>query len=82
MAIDYRNECAVFSDVVGVEEADGLLEWLEINPGKPVVLEKCQHLHTAILQVLMMFKPPVSVFPANEELCSWLTELWPQNPGE
>lgn len=44
---------------VGVEDAEILLEFLVANPKLKVNLERCEHFHTAILQVLSMQKPNI-----------------------
>lgn len=72
MAITYQKKWVVFQDVVGVEEAEGLLEWLMKNPKSKLNLKDCQHLHTANLQVIMAVKPAISVWPKDANLCAWL----------
>ena len=37
MAIEYKNNLAVFIDVVSVEEAEALLEWLQKKSSARVV---------------------------------------------
>jgi len=72
MAIAYNKTHAVFSDVVSVEEAEGLLEWLQNNIAARVDLAACTHLHPANLQVLMAAKTVISAWPADAELSLWL----------
>jgi hypothetical protein len=55
-----------------VEEAEGLLEWLQSKPAAKIDLAPCRHLHTANLQVLMASSPAVSAWPENPELRAWL----------
>ena len=69
----------VFHDVVSVEEAEGLLEWLQKKPSAKVDLASCSHLHTANLQVLMTARPDISSWPEIPELRAWLeTSLNPE----
>jgi len=72
MAIVYKKNQAVFSDVVSVEEAEGLLEWLQSNFAARVDLSDCTHLHPANLQVLMAAKAAISAWPADAGLALWL----------
>jgi hypothetical protein len=72
MPIEYKNNLAVFSDVVSVEEAEALLEWLQKNASASVDLLACTHLHPANLQVLMAAEPVISAWPADTGLAAWL----------
>ena len=72
MPIEYKRNRAVFRDVVAVEDAEALLEWLQNKPAAKVDLASCSHLHTANLQVLMASRPEVSAWPENPELRAWL----------
>jgi hypothetical protein len=70
---------------VTVEEAEGLLEWLQTRPGAKADLAACSHLHTANLQVLMSAKTCVSNWPKDAGLRAWLEPaLQPveSKPGE
>lgn len=72
MAIEYKKNLALFSEVVSVEEAEGLLEWLQKKPAARVDLSACTHLHPANLQVLMVAKPAISAWPKDTGLATWL----------
>jgi hypothetical protein len=72
MTIDYKGEQAVFRDVVSVEEAEGLLGWLQNNPAAKVDLSACTHLHPANLQVLMAAKTRIAAWPDDANLRAWL----------
>ncbi len=50
------------------EEAEDLLEWLLVNPKGAVNLKECRHIHTAVLQVLMVCAPRISVRPVDQGL--------------
>ena len=79
MPIEFKRSSAVFRDVISVEEAEGLLEWLQRKPGAKVDLASCSHLHTANLQVLMTARPRLSGWPENAQLRAWLETAL--NPG-
>ena len=67
------NETSVsLKEVCSVEEAETLLGWLHDNPEGTVDLKDCQHLHTAVLQVLMISKPEISTPPDDPYLREWI----------
>ena len=72
MPITYQKRTAQLQENVGVEEAEGLFDWLLKNPKGKLNLGNCQHLHSANLQVMMVLRPDVSVWPTDQELKSWL----------
>lgn len=72
MPITYNKNRAVFQDIIDVEEAERLLEWLHVNPKGKIDLASCTHLHAANVQVLMAAKPHVVTFPADAALAAWL----------
>lgn len=72
MPIEYRKNRVVFRDEVTVEEAEGLLEWLQTRPAAKADLSACSHLHTASLQVLMAARTRIANWPSNAELRAWL----------
>lgn len=72
MAIEYKKNLAIFRDVVSVDEAEGLLDWLQNKPAAKIDLEDCTHLHPANLQVLMAAKSRIAFWPADANLCAWL----------
>lgn len=57
MTIRYLKKYAALEDVVTVEEAESLWEWMCQQAHPAVNLSKCQHLHTAVLQVLLAARP-------------------------
>ena len=72
MPIEFKKNRAIFRDEVSVEEAEGLLEWLQKRPTAKADLSALSHLHTANLQVLMTAKTCISSWPKNAELRAWL----------
>ena len=72
MAIEYSEDQVVLSDVVSVDDAEGLLEWLQKQPGARVDLSGCTHLHPANLQVLMAANSPITAWPNDTGLAGWL----------
>ncbi|QFY42899.1 hypothetical protein F6R98_09970 [Candidatus Methylospira mobilis] len=72
MTIEYQENVARLHDIVGVEEAESLLEWLQAHPKGKVELSRCNHLHPANLQVLMAAKVDISYWPEDKVLMAWL----------
>lgn len=72
MTIEYMKNQAIFKDVVRVDEAEGLLEWLQKKTAAKIDLSACTHLHSANLQVLMAAKTNVTAWPINAEFADWL----------
>lgn len=60
MAIRYLKKHAALEDIVTVEDAQTLLDWLKKQPKPAVNLSKCKHLHAAVLQVLLVTRPQVT----------------------
>jgi hypothetical protein len=72
MAIEYRKSLAVFMDVVSVDDAEALLEWLQKKPSASADFSACTHLHPANLQVLMAAKATVVEWPQDAAFAAWL----------
>jgi len=68
----YKRNVAHFRGAVGVEEAEGLLAWLQQHENPKLNLADCTHLHAAQLQVLMAARAPIAAWPRNESLARWL----------
>ena len=60
MAIRYLKKHAALEDVVTVEDAEALFDWLKLQAKPAVTLSKCVHVHTAVLQVLLMTRPKIN----------------------
>lgn len=68
MPIEYSAAQARFQGCCTVEEAEWFLEWLLRHPQGAVDLCRAEHIHTAILQVLLCAKPAISEPPADSFL--------------
>lgn len=64
MAIEYKNTLAIFRDVVSVDDAECLREWLQDKSDARIDLEDCTHLHPENLQVLIAEKSRIAFWPA------------------
>lgn len=72
MAIVFKRDRVVFSDMVGGEDAEQLLEWLQKHPKGKIDLAACTHLQPANLQVLMAAKRPIFAMPKDKQLADWI----------
>ena len=72
MPIEYKKRQATFRGLVGVEEAESFLEWLQEKPTAKVDLSACTHLHPANLQVLLAGKIKIAMWQADENLANLL----------
>lgn len=72
MAIEYGTESACLRETVSVQEAEGLLSWLQAHPEGRLDLAACTHLHPANLQVMMAAKVRVAAWPTDAKLAAWL----------
>lgn len=76
MAIVYKKDRARFHDIVTVEEAETLLEWLQKHPRGKLDLSACTHLHPANLQVLMAAGCSIQTYPQDSGLADWLKSVF------
>jgi hypothetical protein len=72
MTIEFKKNQVIFKDVVSVEAAEELLEWLQKKSAAKVNFSACTHLHAANLQVLMAAKPTITAWPTEVEFSAWL----------
>lgn len=66
MPIQYDGNKAVFKDIVTVEEAESLVQWLQDQQKPEIDVSQCEHMHSACLQALL-------VFLGKEEICQRLS---------
>lgn len=57
MGIRYLKKHACLEDIVTVEEAEALQTWLKAQAKPAVNLSKSRHLHAAVVQVLLAWRP-------------------------
>ena len=72
MTIRYLKKYAALEGIVGVDDAEALTQWLLQQDAPVVHLGKCEHLHGAVLQVLLALRPKVMAPPADLLLASVL----------
>jgi hypothetical protein len=67
-AIELTGQC-------GVEDAEVLQRQLLAAPRSTVEWSACEHLHSAVLQVLLVGKPRIRGLPANAFLRTYIAPL-------
>lgn len=77
MPIEYRKKEVLLREVVSVDDAEALLEYLQKKPAARVDLSACTHVHPANLQVLLAAKTRVAHWPTDADLRAWLQSVLP-----
>lgn len=72
MALQFDNQTATLEGTVTVEEAETLSNWLKeksqdgMHPH--VAMAACEHVHAAVLQVLLALKPVLDSTPPHPHI--------------
>jgi hypothetical protein len=65
-----------------VEDAEPLSALLQRAPGTPLDLSACESLHTAVVQAILAFAPPIAALPGDAFLRDLvLPDLLDPTPG-
>ena len=72
MTIRYLKKHAALEGIVGVDDAETLTQWLLRQAAPAVHLGKCEHLHGAVLQVLLALRPKLVALPPDALLAGVL----------
>ena len=75
MTIRYLKKYAALEGIVGVDDAETLTQWLLKQAAPAVHLGKCEHLHGAVLQVLLALRPKITAAPADPLLAGVLNAV-------
>ncbi|MBV5330573.1 MAG: hypothetical protein JZU65_23575 [Chlorobium sp.] len=75
MAITFKKDRVVFSDMADGEDAERLLEWLQKHPKGKIDLAACTHLHPANLQVLLASQRSIFAQPKDQLLADWIASV-------
>lgn len=79
MSVDLSDAAAVLTGICDVAEAETLLAWLQTHPQGPVDLSRCEHAHTAVVQVLIAARPTlVGATAGGTDAAAWLAALRPK----
>lgn len=75
MGIQYLDTRAVLEGHVSVEDTEALLAHLRATEQPAVDLAGCEHLHAAVLQVLLALRPALLAPPQDPWLAAALQAL-------
>jgi len=75
MAIRFLKKHVALEGSVSVDDAEALAQWLQQQATPAVHLGKCEHLHGAVLQVLLALRPRLVAAPADPFLAALLQHV-------
>jgi anti-anti-sigma regulatory factor len=75
MPIELSHTQITLQGYCSVEEAEPLFEWLDKNPDGCVDLSGVTHIHTAVLQALMVSPHRLAGLPADEFCTECLSQV-------
>jgi anti-anti-sigma regulatory factor len=73
MSVRLDGNIIVLEGACRVEDAEPLLGWLQADKDIVVDLTDAEHLHTAVLQVLMALRPALKGTPKDAFIRDWIT---------
>lgn len=72
MSVRLNGTIIVLEGACRVEDAEPLLGWLQADGSRIVDLAEAEHLHTAVLQVLMALRPSIRGAGKNGFIRDWI----------
>lgn len=72
MSVRLDGNVIILEGQCRVEDAEPLLGWLQADRGRTVDLTDAEHLHAAVLQVLMALQPAVRGTARDAFLRDWI----------
>ena len=72
MSVSLDGSVIVLEGPCRVEDAEPLLGWLQADRGRVVDLGNAEHLHAAVLQVLMALRPAIRGAGRDAFLQDWV----------
>ena len=66
------GDIALFEAVSAAEDATELADWLENQAQAKVDLHACTHLHAAVFQTLLAYRPSVIAASVDPFLSQWI----------
>ncbi len=83
MSVRLDGNVILLEGVCRVEDAEPLLGWLQADRGRTVDLTGAEHLHAAVLQILMAMQPAMRGTVRDDFLRDWVAPaLTGNNRGE
>jgi hypothetical protein len=81
MPIRYEGDAIAMDGYCPIDEAEELMKFLEEHPHATVSLTQCQHLHSALLQLLLTYKVKVVGEAYAPFIYKWVVPLLKANGG-
>lgn len=82
MSVRLNGSIIIMEGLSRVEEAEPLLAWLQADGSRIVDLTKAEHVHAAVLQVLMALRPIIRGTGRDDFIQHWIAPaLTGQDPG-
>ena len=82
MSVRLDGNVIILEGPCRVEDAEPLLGWLQADRGRVVDLAGAEHLHAAVLQVLMALRPALRGVGQNAFIRNWVAPaLTSAQPG-
>jgi hypothetical protein len=75
MSVRLDGQTIVLEAPCRVEDAEPLLGWLQADRGRIVDLTKAEHLHAAVLQILMALGPAIKGSGQDPFTRDWVTPV-------
>lgn len=74
MPVQRRGKILRLSGHIGVEDAETVYAQFAQQLFEKVDLQNCEHLHSAVLQLLLKFQLPIHRFPQQQALADWIAQ--------
>ena len=81
MSVTFGPDEAVIAGEGDLDDARSLDAWLCEDPSRGVNLDGCGHLHTAVVQVLLVLGPRLRGVPADSFVREWLVPALRRHGG-
>jgi hypothetical protein len=81
MSVAGDDETIALEGHCGIEDVEPLLSILQRQPGHLVDLSRATHLHGAVLQLLLVFRPRLSNNEGDPFIAKWLMPLLKRRHG-
>ena len=81
MSVTCGPDEAVISGEGNLDDARALDAWLREDPNRSVNLDGCGHLHSSVVQVLLILGPRLRGVPADSFVKQWLVPALRRHGG-
>jgi hypothetical protein len=81
MPIRYEGDAIEMDGYCPIDDAEELMKFLEEHPTASVSLERCQHMHSALLQLLLSYRVRVVGEAYTPFIWKWVVPLLKAHGG-